>query len=96
MAKKIDFTRLKEPQKNYLAEQPKEVLVVDNLKKKKKIVEQSQEPKKMGRPIMGDAPLNKKISIALTEKEENAIFDKAGGVPVSAYLRGMLKKSGVI
>lgn len=96
---KIDFSKLKEPTNTYLIDLPKEKDISRiNLEKKEKKEKfnKLQEPKKMGRPVRGDAPLNKKISISLTAKEEGDIIEKAGNVPVSTYLRDILKKSGVI
>jgi hypothetical protein len=101
MVKKIDFSKLKEPQKNYLSEQPKITNKEQESKQAKgdvsaKNTKIKKKQAKVGRPTIEKEPLNSPLTLNFTEKEYNIIKEKAGLAPLTSYLREIIKKSGVI
>ena len=98
MKKKFDlnkFKKIKESERflRPIEEAPR---VNDN---KKEVVVKKERPKKsekIGRPMLGKEPLNKKITLNFTVSEEEKIRDKAGDIPITTYLRNILKDNKVI
>lgn len=72
---------------------------LSQLKKESKgyLKEESPERKK-GRPILNEQPMDKKITINLTENEYNKIFEhcRSTGVNATFYIRKALKDKKVI
>lgn len=63
---------------------------------KEEVEQDKEESKKLGRPMFGDEPLNKKLGVSLTEREYQKILDDAALVPVSAYVRDRMKEAKII
>jgi hypothetical protein len=55
-----------------------------------------EEEKKLGRPMIENDLLNKKLIASVTEEEYNKIVAKAGLVSVSTYLRTKMREAGII
>ena len=95
MSKKkvFDLSKLTKPDNQFLIKEKIETTAIQE-SEKKKIVRKKAE--KVGRPIIGNEPLNKKITINFTENEIEKLIGKAGIIPVSPYIRDVLKKAGII
>ena len=57
---------------------------------------EKEEEKKLGRPMIENDLLNKKLIASVTEEEYNKIIAKAGLVSVSTYLRTQMREAGII
>ena len=57
---------------------------------------EKEEEKKLGRPMIENDLLNKKLIASVTEEEYNKIIVKAGLVSVSTYLRTQMREAGII
>ncbi len=57
---------------------------------------EKDEEKKLGRPMIENDLLNKKLIASVTEEEYNKIVAKAGLVSVSTYLRTQMRGAGII
>jgi len=57
---------------------------------------EKEEEKKLGRPMIENDLLNKKLIASVTEEEYNKIVAKAGLVSVSTYLRTKMREAGII
>jgi hypothetical protein len=91
---------------------PQDEKNVKSFNKKNKVVERSlkdskvssspkntpekEEEKKLGRPMIENDLLNKKLIASVTEEEYNKIVAKAGLVSVSTYLRTQMREAGII
>lgn len=81
MKKGFDLSKLGKADDQYLVKQQDA-----NQKKKEKI----------GRPMTGEEPLSKKVTVNFSETELKKIYDKANGIPCSKYIRDILKNANVI
>lgn len=79
----------KKPEKTYLVEENKESY---NLKNDNEDLTKN----KVGRKRKGEELINKRFSLAFTESEYNEVLEKAGKIPISAFIRDALKDSGII
>lgn len=77
--------------------------IVQNPSKKSKVIVsvpknivEKEEEKKLGRPMIENDLLNKKLIASVTEEEYNKIVAKAGLVSVSTYLRTQMRGAGII
>lgn len=77
--------------KNHLVKPAEEIIKTKSLSENK-----SKKKEKIGRPIKGTEPLNKKVTVNLSESEIGKIEKKAGGVPISSYIRNVLKDTSTI
>ena len=85
---KFDLSVLNKTSQNYLSQSEKKVVDKGETRKKK--------AEKLGRPMIMSEPLNNKISANLTETELAKLKTKAGQVPITTFLRDVLKKAGAI
>lgn len=97
---KMNFDKLKKPQKSYLkqmegAKEEAKNLASENKKTSKK-EEKKSEGVKGGRPKIGDEPISKRFSLAFTETEYKKLKEKADRIPIAPYIRDILKDAGVI
>jgi hypothetical protein len=93
----------KKPQdeKNVKSSNKKHKVVERSLKDSKvssspKNTPEKEEEKKLGRPMIENDLLNKKLIASVTEEEYNKIVAKAGLVSVSTYLRTQMREAGII
>lgn len=93
----------KKPQdeKNVKSSNKKNKVVKRSLKDSKansspKNIPEKEEEKKLGRPMIENDLLNKKLIASVTEEEYNKIVAKAGLVSVSTYLRTQMREAGII
>jgi hypothetical protein len=93
----------KKPQdeKNVKSSNKKNKVVERSLKDSKinsspKNTPEKEEEKKLGRPMIENDLLNKKLIASVTEEEYNKIVAKAGLVSVSTYLRTQMREAGII
>lgn len=94
---KIDFTKIKKPEKSYLKEMGDEQERTDlSLSSSKNKIFPVKKVEKIGRPIMGDEPISKRFSLAFTETEYNSLKEKAGKIPLASFIRDVLKVAKVI
>ncbi len=89
---KFDLSTLNKTSQNYLSQSEKKV--VNKSETSKKVEKKKAE--KLGRPMIMSEPLNNKISANLTETELAKLKTKAGQVPITTFLRDVLKKAGAI
>ncbi len=92
MKKKLDLSRLGKNNQQFLVKQDHDFVAknTDNQKLKKKTVE------KKGRPMLSNELLNQKVTINLTQSEVLNIKNKAGKIPLTAFIRDILKRYTVI
>lgn len=84
--KSIDLSKLNQPRNNLLVKKPADTQEVKPEPKK-------NIDKKIGRPFTGDEPLNKKVTINFSESEIRKITEVANGIPLSSYIRRLIKNS---
>jgi hypothetical protein len=91
---KFDLSKLNKTSQNFLSKGNEQQQIV----KKNTVVKKSEKKKaeKLGRPMIMSEPLNNKISANLTESELVKLKSKAGQVPITTFLRDVLKKAGAI
>lgn len=96
---KLDFSKIKRPEKSYLKEmgeeQERKAASASN-DAKQKSEEPKKKPKKTGRPIIGDEPISKRFSLAFTETEYNNLKKGAGKIPLASFIRDILEVAKVI
>lgn len=98
---KIDLRKFKKPQTSYLqyttsenSNQKDQKESNKNNGSDKKV--KKKNPEKMGRPFTAEEPLNKKITVNISETEERIFKGKTNGVPLATFVRNLLKKEGII
>ncbi len=99
VGKKIGLDLSKFNQNSYGILKEKDPIVAQKVPDKNVVTKnkvEKEESKKLGRPMIGDEPLIKKLGVALTEKEYAKIENDAGLIAVSAYIRSCMKKAGII
>lgn len=96
---KLDFSKIKKPEKSYLKEMGEEQdrkAASASSEAKQKTKEPKKKPEKTGRPIIGDEPISKRFSLAFTETEYNTLKENAGKIPLASFIRDVLKVAKVI
>jgi hypothetical protein len=89
---KIDLSKFKKPESNYLKPS-----VSSEKEKINTFKEEKEKPKKsdkIGRPMAEDEPLNVPLTINFTQTEFQKIKDKAGDVPIAKWARGIIRNAG--
>lgn len=92
---RYDLAKFKQkPEKKYLTEETDNI--EKNVENKNEVKQQSGPQNKGGRKMKGEEPINKRFSIAFTELEYNTLSEKAGRIPMSVFIRDILREAGVI
>jgi hypothetical protein len=92
MKSKFDLSKLNKNNQQFLVKQDNNPVINEtvNQKSKKKTSE------KKGRPMIFHEPLDHKITINLTKSEILNLKNRAGQIPLTAFIRDILKRSSVI
>jgi predicted DNA binding CopG/RHH family protein len=92
MKKKLDLSRLGKNSQQFLVKQDHDFAAkeTDNQRLKKRAAE------KKGRPMKFHELLDQKVTINLTQSELLNLRGRAGQIPLTTFVRDILKRSSVI
>lgn len=99
----LDLGQFNKTGHGFLKEETKKVekeTSTEKQKKKSKNIDnksaEKEEDKKLGRPMIENDLLNKKLIASVSEAEYNKVIKDAGLVSASTYLRNKMREAGII
>jgi len=95
MAKKLDFKQFKKPEQSILVQMESEKKEAQK-QKTKTTSSSNKSPSTLGRPKIGDDIITKRFSIGFVEKEYQTLQEKAGRVPISVFIKDILRDAKVL